>query len=191
VEHRESRDIWGMHDPAMEDCLAAYADLVRAYADRLDLVAPGDLDRFEERHIRDSLRPLALLRSLPDGPCADVGSGAGLPGVPLAIAEPNREWRLIEPRRRRAAFLEEVVRALDLRGEVVVVTADAARRDPRLAAAHALAIARALAPPAHALAMIVPLVAPGGAAAVFLGEEAEAPPGSEEVEEGLAIVRVD
>ena len=164
---------------------------MRAYAERLGLVAPGDLDRFEERHIRDSLKPLALLGALPDGPCVDVGSGAGLPGIPLAIAEPSRDWRLIEPRRLRAAFLEEVVRALDLRCEVIVATAEAAARDPRLAAGHALAIARALAPPAEAVGMIAPLVAPGGVAAVFVGESGEAPPGSEEVEEGLAIVRVE
>src|ERR671919_1499973 len=56
----------------IDDRLGAYADLVRAYAERLDLVAPGDLDRFEERHIRDSLKPLALLGALPDGPCVDV-----------------------------------------------------------------------------------------------------------------------
>ncbi|MGH2757021.1 MAG: RsmG family class I SAM-dependent methyltransferase, partial [Actinomycetota bacterium] len=64
--------------------LAAYAALVRTWANRLDLVAPGDLDRFEERHIADSLRLLPLLERLPEGPCVDVGSGAGLPGIPLA-----------------------------------------------------------------------------------------------------------
>ena len=177
--------------PPIDTQLAAYTELVRDYSDRLDLVAPGDLDRFEERHIRDSLKPLALLHALPEGPCVDVGSGAGLPGIPLAIAEPSRDWRLIEPRRLRAAFLEEVVRALDLRCEVIVATAEAAGRDPRLAAGHVLAIARALAPPADAFALIAPLVAPGGVAAVFVGERGEAPPGSEEVEEGLAIVRVE
>jgi 16S rRNA (guanine527-N7)-methyltransferase len=164
---------------------------VRAHADRLDLVAPGDLDRFEERHIRDSLKPLALLRTLPKGPCADVGSGAGLPGIPLALAEPGRIWRLIEPRRRRAAFLEEAIRSLDLNCEVIVAPAEAAARDPRLAGAHVLATARALAPPVAALALVTPLVAPGGIAAVFVGKNADVPPGSEEVEEGLAIVRVD
>ena len=174
-----------------DERFAAYARLVRAYADGLDLVAHGDLDRFEQRHIRDSLKPLALLRTLPEGPCVDVGSGAGLPGIPLAIADPSREWRLVEPRRLRAAFLEEVVRMLDLRCEVIVAPAAAAARNPHLVRAHAFAIARALAPPTDAMAMLLPFVAPGGAAAVFVGQGAEAPPGSEEVEEGLAIVRVD
>jgi 16S rRNA (guanine527-N7)-methyltransferase len=174
----------------MKDRLAAYADLIRAYSDRLDLVAPGDLDRLEERHIQDSLKALPVVRASPDGPCADVGSGAGLPGIPLAIAEPSRPWRLIEPRRRRASFLEEVVRALDLDCEVIVASAEDAGLDPALRGAHSLAVARAVAPPPDALALIEPLVVPGGIAAVFLGEAAAGPPGSEELEEGLAIVRV-
>jgi 16S rRNA (guanine527-N7)-methyltransferase len=170
--------------------LGAYADLVRAYAERLDLVAPGDLDRFEERHIRDSLKPLALLGALPDGPCVDVGSGAGLPGIPLAIARPARPWRLIEPRSRRAAFLEEVVRELALDCEIIVATAEAAASDARLARSHVLATGRALAPPTRALSMIRPFVADGGVAAVFVGSGAKIPSHAEEWEEGLAIVRM-
>ena len=106
-----------------------YAQLVRAYSPKLDLVSPRDLDRFEERHIRDSLRALRYVRQAPPGPAVDVGSGAGLPGIPLAIADPYRHWRLLEPRRRRAAFLEEVVRELDL-PNVEVLARTAARGVP-------------------------------------------------------------
>lgn len=132
---------------------------------------------------------LPLLDELPSGPCVDVGSGAGLPGVPLAIARPEREWRLIEPRERRAAFLEHVVRELELAAEVVVAPAERAAADPRLAAAHVLATARALAPPPAAIELLLPLVARDGVAAVFLGSGAEVPPEAEEWAEGVAIVR--
>jgi 16S rRNA (guanine527-N7)-methyltransferase len=173
----------------MDDRFAVYAALVRSYGRKLDLVAPGDLDRFEARHIEDSLRALDVVRSAPEGPCADLGSGAGLPGIPLAIADPSRRWRLIEPRRRRAAFLEEVVRTLGIDAEVVVATAAEAAGDAEFAHAHAVAAARALAPPDVALGMLAPLVAPGGMSLVFLGAETEVPPGSVEVQPGLAIVR--
>jgi 16S rRNA (guanine527-N7)-methyltransferase len=172
----------------VERGLADYAGLVREWAARVDLVAPGDLDRFESRHIADSLRLLRLLRSLPPGPAVDVGSGAGLPGVPLAIADPSRPWRLLEPRRMRLAFLEEVVRALALDCEVVALTAERAAEDPRLRRAHVLAVARALAPPAAAFRLLGPLVAPGGVAAVFVGAR-ELPPGAEEWAQGVAIMR--
>jgi 16S rRNA (guanine527-N7)-methyltransferase len=168
--------------------LAAYVELVRSYAPRLDLVSPHDLDRFYERHVADSLRLAPLLDELSPGPAVDVGSGAGLPGIPLAVVSPGREWRLLEPRRRRAAFLEEVVRELELGCEVLTVAAEEAARDPRLASAHALATARALAPPERTLELLLPLVAPGGAGAIFLGS-GRPPPQSRLWREGLAIVR--
>jgi 16S rRNA (guanine527-N7)-methyltransferase len=113
-----------------------------------------------------------------------------LPGIPLAIARPERAWRLIEPRERRAAFLEEVVRELDLDCQVVVSTAEEAAGDRRFAGAHVLTTARALAVPGVALTLLLPLTAPGGVAAVFIGSEAQVPQHAEEWQEGLAIVRV-
>jgi 16S rRNA (guanine527-N7)-methyltransferase len=167
--------------------LAAFADLVQDWAPKLDLVAPGDLDRFEERHIADSLRLLDLLSGAPKGPCIDVGSGAGLPGIPLAIAS-DRYWRLLEPRSRRAAFLEEVVRELGLDCEVVTKTAEDAAQDPQLASAHALATARALAPTERARQLIEPLIVPGGIAAIFIGASVEPGPDFRVWRQGIAIV---
>src|ERR671918_2334303 len=172
------------------DAFGTYREIVKQWAPRLDLVSPGDIDRFDERHISDALRVLPLLEGSPAGPFADVGSGAGLPGVPLAIAS-GRYVRLIEPRRRRAAFLEECLRRLGLAGEVVAITAEQAADDPRYAAAPPFAVARALAPPVEALKLILPLVASGGTAAVYLGAGAKMPPNSEEFAPGIAIVRAD
>jgi 16S rRNA (guanine527-N7)-methyltransferase len=171
------------------EALADYAELIRRWAERVDLVAPADLDRLEERHIADSLRLAPLLDVLPSGPCADVGSGAGFPGIPLAIVRPDRLWRLIEPRRRRAAFLEEAIRVLALDCEVVVSSVEEASGDARLARAHALGTARALAPSRRAFELVMPLVAPGGTGAVFVGGGAAMPPESEEWIPGVAIMR--
>ena len=169
--------------------LTDYEDLIRSWAGRLDLVSPGDLDRLHDRHIVDSLRALDLVLEAPEGPCIDVGSGAGLPGVPLAIAS-GRHWRLLEPRSKRAAFLDEVVRTLELDCEVVRLTAEAASRDPRFGRAHTVATARALAPPVAAFALLGPLVAPGGRVVVWHGPDADLPAGAERSAPGLATIVV-
>jgi 16S rRNA (guanine527-N7)-methyltransferase len=174
-----------MRDP--EPQLRRYEELLRAWAPKLNLVSLDDLGRLRTRHIDDALRLVPLLADLPPGPCIDVGSGAGLPGIPLAISGPSRRWRLLEPRRRRAAFLEEVVRELELDAEVIAGTAEEAAVG--LGPVHALAVARALAEPPAAFALLRPLVAENGVAAVFLGREAEVPAGAEEWAEGVAIVR--
>jgi 16S rRNA (guanine527-N7)-methyltransferase len=175
----------------MEEALAAFEELVRRFSGRLNLVAAADLPRLRERHSADSLRLLPFAEST-TGACIDVGSGAGFPGIPLALALPDRVWRLLEPRRRRAAFLEEVVRDLDLDNvEVIALSAQQAATDPRLAGAHGFAAARALAPPAQAFALLKPLTASGGVCALLFGERAEIPSEAEEPSEGIAIVRID
>ena len=162
---------------------ALYSELIRRFSGRLDLVAPGDLDRFEERHLEDSLRALPYAKAAPPGRAVDVGSGAGLPGIPLAIADPGRAWVLLEPRQRRAAFLEEVVRELDLANvEVVAETAEGLAG--RLGPVHSFATARALSPPQAAIRLLRPLVTAGGTILVFVGE-GESAMKDVEVEPGL------
>jgi 16S rRNA (guanine527-N7)-methyltransferase len=170
--------------------LAAYEDLVTAWAPRFDLVAPGDVPRFRTRHIDDCLRLVPLLDSLGEGPAADVGSGAGLPGIVLAIAEPDRPWHLLEPRQKRAAFLEETARELGL-GHVSVfpVTAQQAALQEDLSGVHVFAVARAVAPPQSSLDLLKPLLAPAGTAAVFVGKTGQVPIEAKEWQAGIAIFR--
>ena len=94
------------------DGLAAYEVALRERAVPRGFVSAGDADRLWERHIRDSLRALPELPL--EARIADLGSGAGLPGLPLAIAAPSCSFSLIEVRRGRAAFLESVVDDLGL-----------------------------------------------------------------------------
>ena len=154
--------------------LAHYAALVRSWAPRLDLVSPADLERLESRHIDDSLRALPLLDLAPPGPAVDVGSGAGFPGVPLCIADASRHWRLLEPRSRRAAFLEEAIRELDLDAEVLTLSAEQAADNEPLRL-HAAATARALAPPDKAFSLLSPLVGAGGLSIVWAGKDSKTP----------------
>ena len=179
-KHRET-------DASSKDAIAAYLRMLRWWAPRIDLIAPGDLDRLENRHIEDSLKAREIVASAPPGAALDAGSGAGLPGVPLAIVG-DRWWRLLEPRTKRAAFLDEVIRELDLSAEVVRKTTHQAASDPQLAAAHQVVTARALVPPATAFELTAPLVALDGVRIVWVGSNAEIPRDAEVLAGGLAII---
>jgi 16S rRNA (guanine527-N7)-methyltransferase len=185
---RGTFDFGQLPEGVAED-LTRYADLVRHWSSRVNLVAPGDLEHLERRHISDCLRLLPLLEALPVGPAVDVGSGAGLPGVVLALADRGRHWRLLEPQRRRAAFLDEVVRALGLAAEVITLAAAAAAQRSDFHGVHVLATARALAPPANAFRLLEPLTAPTGVRVVMVGRRARIPAHAEEWTEGVAIIR--
>ncbi len=100
-------------------------DLARAYTQRLaadsetfGLLGPRELPKIWSRHVINS----ALLSELvPDGSLvADVGSGAGLPGIPMAIAQPNAHFTLIEPMERRANWLLSVVNDLGIKNVDVI-----------------------------------------------------------------------
>jgi 16S rRNA (guanine527-N7)-methyltransferase len=100
-------------DDAQRARLREYLELLVSRAIPLGLISEGDRDRLEERHLLDSLRALPCLGP-GDGVVADMGSGAGLPGVPLAILRPDRPFALIDRRRKAAAFMDLVVDQLGL-----------------------------------------------------------------------------
>lgn len=89
--------------------LGAYAACLQESAERANLVGTLDGERFADELLLDSLRALPLLdRAAPDATLIDVGSGAGLPGIPLAIARPGLRVTCLEPRLKRARFLTTV-----------------------------------------------------------------------------------
>jgi 16S rRNA (guanine527-N7)-methyltransferase len=93
--------------------LKRYEELLRDYAVPRGFISQSDSEDLWERHIADGLRALPLLRPT-DRRAVDIGSGAGLPGVPIAVAAPTVEVVLAETRRARIAFLELLVDELPL-----------------------------------------------------------------------------
>lgn len=126
------------------------ADLAQ-YGEQLGLIGPLELPRLWTRHVINSGLLAPLLRA--DGLVGDIGSGAGLPGIPLAIARPDVELMLIEPMERRVDWLNDEVARLGLTN----VTVQRARaEDAVLTRQLDQATARAV----SALSKLIPVVAP-------------------------------
>ena len=102
----------------MELAAAYVAYLADAGVER-GLIGPREVPRLWSRHL---LNCAHLQELIPEGSSViDVGSGAGLPGIPVALARPDLQIRLVEPLERRYHFLREVVAELGLREQVAVV----------------------------------------------------------------------
>jgi 16S rRNA (guanine527-N7)-methyltransferase len=117
--------------------------------------------------LEDSLRGVELVGGL-EGPIVDVGSGGGAPGIPLAVALPNREMTLLESERRKAQFLE---RWTDELSNLRVVWGRAEEQETEV---FGVALAKALAPPPVAAEWCLPLVRAGGAAVLWVGPTVDA-----------------
>jgi len=99
--------------------LCRFADVLDVWSARMNLVSCRSARELVNRHLLDSL---AVAQALPEdsGLIVDLGSGAGLPGLPLAILRPDLQFALVEIRRRRCSFLREVRRNLHLSNVDVV-----------------------------------------------------------------------
>jgi 16S rRNA (guanine527-N7)-methyltransferase len=146
-----------------------YAELLRTDGVTRGLIGPREADRLWERHLVNCAAAVSAFP--PEGLVVDVGSGAGLPGIPLALARPSLHLRLVEPLLRRATFLTEVVDRLEL-SNVEVLRARA--EDLRGAWTAAAVTARAVAPLARLAAWCLPLVTPGGSMLALKGDRADA-----------------
>ncbi|HLR58801.1 MAG TPA: 16S rRNA (guanine(527)-N(7))-methyltransferase RsmG [Beutenbergiaceae bacterium] len=103
-----SREIFGLGLAAAEE----FGQMLADEGELRGLIGPREVPRLWRRHILNSAAVGSLLPA--SGTVADVGSGAGLPGIVLAIMRPDLEFDLIEPMERRADWLAEVIEALDL-----------------------------------------------------------------------------
>ena len=156
--------------PQLES-LGAYLDLLEAWNRRMNLVATKDRESLIRRHILDSLAPARTLAEAlgPEAEVVDIGSGAGLPGVPLAIALPQLRFCLLEPRRKRASFLRAAAREC-FTWNIAVEEARASELACRRPRAFAAAISRATFAPGDLLAEASPLLAPNGLLLAFTTE---------------------
>ncbi len=157
-----------------------------AWNARIDLVSPAPREELVKRHLLDSLLLLAMADPPEGARVADVGSGAGFPGVVWAVARPDLRVTLIEPRHKRAAFLERAILELSLlNAEVVARTAQEVARMPGHHKAYPLVVARAVAPPLEVRKIARDLVQPGGRILVPIGPSSEVPEGATVVERPL------
>lgn len=144
-----------------------YVALLAGSGTERGLIGPREGDRLWERHLLNS----AVVQELvPAGASVvDVGSGAGLPGIPLALARPDITVELVEPLLRRTTWLVEVLGELGLDHQVTVTRGKVAAIGPRQVD---VVTARAVAPLERLLPMCVPLVRPGGLVLALKGEQA-------------------
>ena len=153
--------------PTVAEDAFRYVGLLATIGVERGLIGPRETDRLWERHVFNSA---ALADLLAEGvSVVDVGSGAGLPGIPLALRRPDLRVTLLEPLLRRATFLGEAVETLGLADRVVVVRARA--EDHR--GAYGAVVSRAVAPLPRLLAWCVPLLGPGGHVLAVKGRSAQ------------------
>jgi 16S rRNA (guanine527-N7)-methyltransferase len=147
----------------------AYAGMLAEHGVERGLIGPREVDRLWDRHLLNSA---VLGELLPrKARVVDVGSGAGLPGVPIAIARPDLTLTLLEPMARRVEWLEHVVGALGLHVAVIRGRAEEPTIKRRLGGADVV-IARAVAPLAKLCGWSLPLLRPGGSLIAMKGASA-------------------
>jgi 16S rRNA (guanine527-N7)-methyltransferase len=158
-----------------------YAELLRDTGVSHGLIGPREGDRLWERHLLNCAVLAELME--PNARVLDLGSGAGLPGIPLALARPDLEIVLLEPMARRVAWLERTVAELGL----PTVVARGRAEDPgvrREWQGADIVTARAVAPLHRLAGWALPYLRPGGRLLAMKGESA-----AEEVERDTPLVR--
>ena len=157
---------------------ARYAGLLATRGVEWGLLGPREVERIWHRHVLNSV---AVASEVPVGATVvDVGSGAGLPGIPLALARPDCRVVLLEPLLRRSTFLTGVVEELGLDERVTVVRGRAEEH----AATYDVVTCRALAPLVRLVEWCAPLMTPDGRIVALKGESVD-----DEVRDARSILR--
>lgn len=171
------------HEPAEAALIfGAGIEKARGYAaalvrdgDELGLLGPREMPKLWSRHILNSAVVAELVK--PGQTCADIGSGAGLPGIPMAIAQPDAEFILIEPMERRSNWLKMIIEELGIENARVIRA-----RAEEVGEAFDVTTARAVSALPKLLKMLVPLTKHGGEIIALKGSKAV-----EEIEESKKL----
>lgn len=152
--------------------LGLYLHLLLETSKQFNLTAIQDPEEAWIRHILDSLSLLPVLGDITS--LVDVGSGGGLPGIPVAITHPETSITLLEATGKKARFLEQAGRELGLKKlRVVAERAEAAGQDKKYRQQFDVAVARAVGPLNVMLEYTLPLVKVGGRVLAMKGQKAE------------------
>jgi 16S rRNA (guanine527-N7)-methyltransferase len=147
-----------------------YAELLASAGVERGLIGPREADRLWERHLLNSA---AVGELVPEGArVVDAGSGAGLPGIPLALARPDLQVTLVEPMLRRTEYLREVIERLDLPIEVIRGRIQDPGVVQRIGEVDAV-VCRAVAALDKLIEWCLPVVVRGGRLLAIKGERAE------------------
>lgn len=161
----------------------AYADLLATHGVERGLIGPREVDRLWDRHLLNSA---VIGELIPDrARVVDLGSGAGLPGIPLALIRPDLDITLVEPMARRVSWLDEVVAALRLPVRVIRGRAEEPAVKDRVGGADVVT-ARAVAPLARLSEWSLPLLRPGGLLIAIKGVSARTEVERDSVAVGVA-----
>jgi 16S rRNA (guanine527-N7)-methyltransferase len=149
--------------------LIRYMEEIELFNPAYGLVKVRDRGELIKKHILDSLAPIGIIRGLTNKTIADVGSGAGLPGIPLAICLPGTEFTLIERMGRRAGFLRNTLAVLGL-SNVKVEEADMEKLPISESGLFDLTVFRAFKPLDNGILKgLKRLLKPGGIIAAYKG----------------------
>jgi len=168
-----------------QHALLTYLDLLRTWNRRFNLTAIRDPGAMVSQHLLDALVALPRVTS---GPVLDVGSGAGLPGLPLAIARPELRFTLLDSNGKKVRFIKQVMISLQLANVDVV---QSRVENYQAAQPYALIVSRAFSSLAQLVRLSRHLLAPGGQWLAWKGElaptEVQALVGLAQVEEVIPV----
>jgi 16S rRNA (guanine527-N7)-methyltransferase len=160
-----------------------YSELLRQDASLYDLTALEHAD-FEQAHLIDSLSVLSYLSFIPGANLIDIGSGAGLPGIPLAICCPQISVTLLEPLQKRVTFLQKCVWELELKNTIVLEGRAEEFGRRQLRSTFDFASTRAVASLREVAELSAPLLKVGGLFIAYKGSQA-----SEELKQAGSTLR--
>ena len=155
--------------------LVKYQELMETWNERINLTGDASFDAMLDRHLMDSLTPLTVNGLIGENASLiDVGSGAGLPGLPLAIARPDLRVTLLDSMQKRTVFLQTVVQALSLTNVTILhARAEDAAQDADCRERFDIATARAVAALPVLQELLLPFVRIGGKCVCLKGPAAE------------------
>lgn len=155
--------------PGQITLLRAYGELLTGMVGKLNLISQRTAGEVFERHIAPSLAVGRAVRFAPGTRAVDIGTGGGLPGIPLAITNPHCEFLLIDSIGKKVRAVEEFARLLDLRNVRVCHS-----RAEKITERFDFAIGRSVVPWPQFYSLAIPLLRPGMASstpngAIYLG----------------------
>ncbi len=152
-----------------------YEELIEEWSKHTNLISSNSREALVARHLLDSLSCLAMNHISPGDRVVDIGTGAGLPGIPVKIAEPGISLTLLEASAKRAKFLEYTLGELGLKDvRIACYRAEEFAHIEAERESYDIALARAVAPMPTLLEYALPLLKTGGALIAQRGKNAKA-----------------